>query len=269
MKSSLLILLSLLAACSTVGTESPPAPDAFVPSQPTVLITGANRGLGLEFARQYAALGWNVIASCRDPGQAMALQKLAAEFPHFIVDRLDVTSDADVQAIAAKYADQPIDVLLNNAGIYGELDEQSLGNFNFEELKRVLDVNSIGSLRMAEAFTPHVQRSQQKKIISLGGGMGTPGIGRLVRGHYFFKMSKAAHLSAVVSLQADLKDSGVLVTMISPGRVDTRMLEDSGWTGKSVSAAESASLVITMIEEIKPEMGGRLITYNGMVLPWR
>ena len=268
MRFSLLLPTILIAACSSVAMDTPPPSTVFAADQPTVLITGANRGLGLEFARQYAARGWNVLSSCRNPDQAAALQMLAAEFPRVAIDRLDITSDADVQAIAGKYADQPIDVLLNNAGIYGELDEQSLGNFDFDELKRVLDVNAIGSLRMAEAFTSHVQRSQQKKIISLGGGMGSPGIGRLVRGHYFFKMSKAAHISAVISLQADLKDSGILVTMISPGRVDTQMLEDSGWSGKSISAAESASLVISMIEGLEPKMGGRLITYNGIILPW-
>ena len=157
----------------------------FSAEQPTVLITGANRGLGLEFVRQYAALEWNVIASCRRPEQADALKKLAAEYDQVVMEKLDVTSDEDVRALATAYANQPIDVLLNNAGIYGTLEKQTLGNFDYEELKKVFDVNTIGSLRVTEAFLDNVVASKQKKIISLGGGMGTQSIGAIVRWSLF------------------------------------------------------------------------------------
>ena len=106
------LLLSLLCI-----TE--PAIAGLNPDSPTVLITGSNRGLGLEFARQYAALDWNVIATCRNPADAAELQKLAAQFEQVTVEQLDVTSDAQVAELAKRYADQPVDVLLNNAGIYG------------------------------------------------------------------------------------------------------------------------------------------------------
>lgn len=161
-----------------------------------------------------------------------------------------------------------MDILLNNAGIYGDLNKQTLGNFDYEELKRVLDVNTIGSLRMSEAFLDNVQAGQQKKIVSLGGGMGTPTIGSMFGGHYFMKMSKAAHISAMGTLQKDLEDTGIIVTMISPGRVDTQMLKDSGYTGRSISAEESAGLVIEMIAKLQPDMGGRVILYNGRTIPW-
>lgn len=241
---------------------------AFDAASPTVLITGANRGLGLEFARQYAAQEWNVIATCRNPKTASELQKLAADFPRVAIEQLDVTSDAQVTALAKRYAGQPVDVLLNNAGIYGTLEKQTLGTFDYEELKRVFDINTIGSLRVSEAFLPNVLASQQKKIISLGGGMGTQSIGRAFGGHYFMKMSKAAHLMGMGVMQTDLKDTGISIVMISPGRVDTQLMRDSGWTGPSITAAESAQKVIARIAALEPEMNGRLIMDNGKILPW-
>ena len=240
----------------------------FDAAAPTVLITGSNRGLGLEFARQYAAAGWNVIASCRAPDAARELQELAAQNNQIAIEKLDVTSDNEVAALAQRYKDQPVDVLLNNAGIYGTLEKQTLGSFDYEELKRVFDVNTIGSLRMSQAFLDNVLASDQKKIISLGGGMGTQSIGRLFGGHYFIKMSKAAHLMAMGVMQTDLKDTGIMIVMISPGRVDTQLMRDSGWTGPSISAAESATLVIERIALLTPELNGRLILYNGRIIPW-
>jgi NAD(P)-dependent dehydrogenase (short-subunit alcohol dehydrogenase family) len=233
-----------------------------------VLITGSNRGLGLEFARQYAEKGWNIIATCRHPGGADDLKRLADEYDQMVIEKLDVTSDSDVRTLAAAYRDQPIDILLNNAGIYGTLEKQTLGSFDFEELKRVFDVNTIGALRVSEAFLSNVAASEQKKIISLGGGMGTPSIGRLFGGHYFMKMSKAAHLSAMGTMQTDVDDLGVIITMISPGRVNTQLMQDSGWTGPSISAEESAELVIAQIDALEPDMKGRLIMYNGKIVPW-
>ncbi len=241
---------------------------AFDPQASTVLITGANRGLGLEFARQYARAGWNVIATCRNPQNAAELRELAAAFPQVALEQLDVTSDKEVAAVADKYAGLPIDVLLNNAGIYGDLQAQTLGSFDFRELQRVLEVNSIGSLRVSAAFLDQVLASRQKKIISLGGGMGTPTIGRMFGGHYFMKMSKAAHLSAMGSLLADLRDSGIVIVMISPGRVDTQLMRDSGWQGKSTPAAVAASQVIELIGRLEPEMNGRLVMFNGKIVPW-
>jgi NAD(P)-dependent dehydrogenase (short-subunit alcohol dehydrogenase family) len=241
---------------------------AFDPAAPTVLITGANRGLGLEFARQYAGLGWNVIATCRDPQAAADLRRLAANHQQLVIEPLDVTRDKEVAALAKRYANQPIDVLLNNAGIYGTLEKQTLGQFDYDELQRVFDINTLGALRVSEAFLDNVLASRQKKIISLGGGMGTQSIGSAFGGHYFMKMSKAAHLMAMGVMQTDLKDTGIQIVMISPGRVDTQLMRDSGWTGPSISAADSAQKVIERIALLEPAMNGRLIMYDGKILPW-
>ncbi len=260
------VLVTLLAImCTACATTRQPS---FAPDAPTVFVTGANRGLGLEFSRQYAAAGWNVIATCRNPSAATELQALASQHQQLVIARLDVTSDKQAQAIAKKFAGQPIDVLLNNAGIYGTLEKQTLGSLDFEDAKKVMDVNAFGSLRVSTALLDNVLLSEQKKIISLGGGMGTQSIGRLFSGHYFMKMSKSAHLMAMGVLQTDLKGTDAMVVMISPGRVDTQLMRDSGWTGPSVSAEESAHLVIERIALLTPESNGRLIMTNGKTLPW-
>jgi NAD(P)-dependent dehydrogenase (short-subunit alcohol dehydrogenase family) len=260
----LALVAILCGACAAAGSRQA----NFDPEQPTVMVTGANRGLGLEFSRQYAAAGWNVIATCRNPRAATELQVLAAANSRVAVEKMDVTSDRQVNAVANRYRDQPIDVLLNNAGIYGTLDKQTLGNFDFAELKRVMDVNAIGSLRVSAAFLDNVLASEQKKIVSLGGGMGTQTIGTMFGGHYFMKMSKAAHLMAMGVMQTDLKNTDVMIVMISPGRVNTQLMRDSGWTGPSISAEESAQLVIDRIAKLEPATNGRLIMYNGRVIPW-
>ncbi|MGI9309054.1 MAG: SDR family oxidoreductase [Gammaproteobacteria bacterium] len=262
------IILQMIVALLAISTWAGPALAELDADAPTVLITGSNRGLGLEFARQYAALDWNVIASCRNPDAADELQKLASEYPRVAIETLNVTSDAQVVALAEKYVDQPIDVLLNNAGIYGTLEKQTLGSLDFQDLKLVFDINTIGPMRVAAAFLPNVQASEQKKIISLGGGMGTQSIGGMFGGHYFIKMSKSAHIMSMRTLQADTKKSGVIVTMISPGRVDTQLMRDSGWTGKSISAEESAGHVIERIGLLDKSTRGKLILYDGTVVPW-
>ncbi|MDP7094365.1 MAG: SDR family oxidoreductase [Gammaproteobacteria bacterium] len=261
----LLLMMTLGTGCSVLDDRRAASFDG---DAPTILITGSNRGLGLEFTRQYAAKGWNIIASCRNPSKADALQELADSNEQIAIETLDITSDEQVNALAKRYAGQPIDVLLNNAGIYGTLEKQTLGSFDFEEAKRVFDINSLGSLRVSAAFVDNVLASEQKKIISLGGGMGTQSIGRLFGGHYFMKMSKSAHLMAMGVMQTDLKDTGINIVMISPGRVDTQLMRDSGWTGPSISAEESARHVIERIGLLEPKHNGRLIMYNGTQIPW-
>jgi len=270
MRLLILGLFLLVSGCATVPQTplSAPLSPPLSSEEPTVLITGSNRGLGLEFAKQYAAAGWNVIATCRAPSQATELQQLSATYPRLRVERLDVTSDQQTDTLKNKYIDQPIDVLLNNAGIYGTLEKQTLGNFNFDELERVFAINTIGSLRVSQAFLDNVRASEQKKIISLGGGMGTQSIGSLFGGHYFIKMSKSAHLMAMGVMQRDTKKDGLIITMISPGRVDTQLMRDSGWTGPSISAAESAALVIDRIAQLDPSARSKLMMYDGTIIPW-
>jgi NAD(P)-dependent dehydrogenase (short-subunit alcohol dehydrogenase family) len=235
---------------------------------PTVLITGANRGIGLALARGYAARGWSVLATCRRPAKAAELQALAESSPRVEIAPLDVTLDDEVAALADRHRDRAIDVLLNNAGVYGTLARQTLGAFEFDEGLRVIDTNAMGALRVSAALLDNVAASRQKKIVSLGGGLGAQSIGSQFGGHYFMKMSKAAHLIAMGTLQTEVKEQGIVVVMISPGRVDTQLMRDSGWAGPSLAASDSAAFVIARIELLDPAMHGRLVTFDGKIIPW-
>jgi NAD(P)-dependent dehydrogenase (short-subunit alcohol dehydrogenase family) len=158
---------------------------------PSTLITGANRGLGLEFARQYLADGWQVYATCRHPGSASELQHLAEVSDHKLrIMALDVTDSASVKAAAAQLDGQAIDLLLNNAGIGGPRG-QTIGNIDYEAWAKVLDVNTMGPLRVAEAFVDHVARSEHKLIVTLTSGMGSIA-DNTSGGAFAYRSSKAA-----------------------------------------------------------------------------
>ncbi len=262
----LLALASVLALVCAV-----PAQAEFKVGAPTVFITGSNRGLGLEFARQYAARGWNVIATCRRPGDADELQALAKSNPQVVIDELDVTDQSTIDRVAARFKDQSIDVLLNNAGIWGALDQQTFGQLDYEAQRQVYEVNALGPLRVTEALLDNVEASEQKKIIGLGGGMGTRRtVERAPGGHYWYRMSRAANLISMAILQREVRKRGIIVSFISPGKVDTQMLRDSGWPAsfKSLSPKESAGYVIDRIAVLEPADGGELINYDGKVIGW-
>jgi NAD(P)-dependent dehydrogenase (short-subunit alcohol dehydrogenase family) len=268
LSNSLRLLATFLAAaglqgCVTAATLSP--------DRPTVFITGSNRGLGLEFARQYAARDWNVIATCRNPGQADELRALARGRTNVAIERLDVTDDRQIRAIAKKYRGQPIDVLLNNAGIWGSLDKQTFGKLDFAEQQRVYEVNALGPLRVTQALIENVAASREKKIIGLGGGMALRGTVLFAGGgHYWYRMSRAANLISMVILHTEVKDRGIIITFIVPGFVDTQMLKDSGWpdTAPRISPAESARLVIDRIAALDASAAGKLINYDGTLIHW-
>jgi len=140
---------------------------------PSTLITGANRGLGLEFARQYLADGWQVYAACRDPNSASELRRLTDASGHKVrVLALDVTDLASVKAVAAELDGQAIDLLLNNAGVMGARG-QTIGNIDYKAWAKVLDANTMGPMRVSEAFIDHVARSERKLIVTLTSGMGS------------------------------------------------------------------------------------------------
>ena len=135
-----------------------------------VLITGANRGLGLEFAKQYAADGWNVLACCRNPEAAIALQALAEKHSNIKQLALDVGDFKQIDALALQLKNQPIDVLINNAGVY---PESAFGDTNYDDWAQAFKINTMASLKMAEAFVQHVAKSQLKKIATLSSKMGS------------------------------------------------------------------------------------------------
>jgi len=179
-------------------------------AMPSALITGANRGLGLEFARQYAADGWQVYAACRDPSSASELRRLAEASGHKLrILVLDVTDPASVKAVATELDGQAIDLLLNNAGVGGARG-QTVGNIDNKAWAKVLDVNTLGPMRVSEAFVDHVARSERKLIVTLTSGMGSLA-DNTSGGSIAYRSSKAAVNMVMRSLAIDLAPHGITI----------------------------------------------------------
>ncbi len=241
------------------------------PNAPTVLITGTNRGIGLEFTRQYAALGWNVIATCRRPGDADVLHALAADNSNITIEELDVLRHDMIDALAKKYKKQPIDVLLNNAGFFGD-NLQMRGSFfsklNYDLFELYVETNAIGPLKMAEAFFDSVKLSDQKKIMTVSSQQGSIEAS-YGPGSFFYRGSKAA-LNMFLHTLADqnkVKNSGVMIGMFSPGLVIDDRTRNLPLEGK-VERPESVSGMINVIENFTPEMSGGFYKYSGEIVPW-
>jgi NAD(P)-dependent dehydrogenase (short-subunit alcohol dehydrogenase family) len=228
-----------------------------------VLVTGANRGLGLEFVRQYAADGWTVHAACRDPGAATELGQLAVQSGGATrVLAMDVTDTASVRAAAQSLAGDAIDVLLNNAGV-GSPKNRRLGSLDYEDWARVLDVNTLGPMRVVEAFLDNIAKGRDRKIVTVTSAMGSIA-DNASGGSYAYRSSKAAVNIVVKSLSIDLAPRGITCVVVHPGWVRTDM---GGPSGK-LTPAESVTALRRLIAGLKPEDTGRFFNYDGKPYPW-
>ncbi|MGI9329659.1 MAG: SDR family oxidoreductase, partial [Gammaproteobacteria bacterium] len=233
--------------------------------EPTVLITGANRGIGLELARQYAARDWQVIATARRPEAAEELRVIQAEYPLLTIVQLDVTDHARIDSLAAEYANRPIDILINNAGISGGHDNARFGKMNYETYYQVHAVNVIGPIKMAEAFLPNISLSEQKKIINISSGQGS--IAETWGCCNFYRSSKSALNMISRNLSLELKRKGITVGIISPGFVRTNFTPGLNHPAM-ISPEQSASMVIAVIDEYDLEKTGTFLAHDGRELPW-
>lgn len=234
---------------------------------PTILITGANRGIGLEFVRQSAERGWQVIATARKPAEAADLQALAAGNPRIVIEQLDVTDFEQVDALAAKYQDRPIDVLLNNAGISGAMQDQMFGRHSdWAVFERILRTNTIAPLKMAEAFLPHLLASGQKKLVNVSSSEGS--IGSVTQPRmYFYRASKAALNMEMRNVALSQKGKGLLVANINPGMVDTDML--AVMPKRMLRPKEDAVKdLIRIMDQLDADNTGRFWNFDGTELPW-
>lgn len=256
------------------------------PTSATVLITGSNRGIGLEFVRQYAARGWRVIATCRRPEGADQLQAIAAEHNNVMIDRLDITDHDGVDALAEKYSDMPIDVLLNNAALLGSRSDQALGEMDFDLFARILAVNTMGTLKVTEAFKPHVDASERKRIITLGSAAGSIQMIKPPPDFYAYRASKAALHLLMKNVALDVANEGILVGLINPGLVDTRGFSDIGPDDpvpddfKNVvnllrsgaltlsTPEEAVSRMMILIDGLTTQQSGAFLSADGQSLPW-
>lgn len=238
---------------------------------PTVLITGAGRGLGLELMRQYSADGWQVLACVRAPEKATQLQALAKTSGRVVLHALDVTDHAAVDALAAKLAGTAIDVLLNCAGSMGAgsfaTEGLTFGNFgssNYPDWLEVFRLNVLAPMKMAEAFVSQVAASEQKKIVTLTSVLGSMAK-NTVGGFYAYRASKAAVNAVMRSMSVDLgKSHGIIATPLHPGWVRTEM----GGPRADIDAVTSVSGMRKVIAQLTLERAGRYWMYNGEELPW-
>lgn len=232
-------------------------------TMPSVLITGANRGLGLELSRQYAADGWRVFACSRDPNRADALQAVADDHPGAVsLHPLDVTDHAGIDALARELRDQPLDVLLHNAGVYGPR-KMVLGQLDYRAWEHVLAVNVLAPVKMAEAFFRQVAAGGRKVIACLSSAMGSIAENTSGR-HYLYRTSKAALNAAVKSLSIDLRPLGVIAVALHPGWVRT----DMGGEDADLAPADSVRALRAVIDRLTLDDSGKFLSYDGSLIPW-
>lgn len=226
---------------------------------PVVLITGASRGLGLEFARQYAADGWTVLASLRDPAAAERLIALDGDITPI---ELDVADPASVGILGERLHDLPLDHLVCNAGIYGPR-QQAFGSLDYTVWQQVMLTNALAPIRVAEAFLPAVEAGEGKKIVAVTSKMGSiadNGSGS----QYYYRSSKAALNAAMKSLAIDLAPRGIAAAVLHPGWVRT----DMGGPGGLIDVEESVRGMRRVIDGLTTETTGRFYNYDGREIAW-
>ena len=225
---------------------------------PTVLITGAARGLGLQFTRLYAAAGWKVLACARTP--AGLKEEKGDIHPH----TLEVTDYPAVSALARTLDGEAIDVLICNAGVGGsrESNAQDLGSLDPAEWRRIFEINTLAPLMMAEAFADHVARSHQKKLIAITSILGS--LANNNGGRYFYRASKAALNMEWNCLAMDLAARGVICVALHPGWVQT----DMGGSTAPLTIDQSVPAMVKTIDGFTTKHNGRYIQYDGAELAW-
>ena len=270
-----LLLLAFLPAAFAAPNPPPEAGTAF--------ITGSDRGIGFALVQEFEGRGWQVIATARDPAKATELAAFAKAHPRVSVEKLDVTDNDGIEALAARLKGQPIDALVNNAGISGSFEGQTLATLDPREFERVLRVNSYAPLRISAGFLDLVARSRQRKIVAISSGYGSlASVESLsTSGYpsaYFYAMSKAAlNMGMREFAFAAGASRGVTTVLMSPGAVDTDMQRElresvakkgSPITSPANAPAQVAHAIVMLVEQIKPEQNGKFLSYTGKEVPW-
>ena len=222
----------------------------------TIMITGASRGLGLEFARQFYSEECRVIATCRNPKKANELNSIG----DIDVHSLDVTDDKSVANLADKLRGENIDILINNAGVIGQRD--GFGRLDYDIWAETMDTNVFGPMRVAEAFRDNVMNSEKKQMIFITSRMGS--ITEAVPNAYVYRSSKAALNMAVKCLSAELAEQGLIAVLFHPGHVQTEM----GGQAAPVMPHTSIEGMKNQIVALTRDDNGRFLSYDGHQIPW-
>ncbi|MDJ0653184.1 MAG: SDR family oxidoreductase [Xanthomonadales bacterium] len=241
-----IVLLGGLTGCAPANGEA----------SLTVLVTGANRGLGLEFARQFHERGYQVIGTARKPGSAEELKALGVR-----VEQLDVTDAGSVKALAERLSDLPIDILINNAGISGH-GPASFLEHDFDQLGFTFEVNSLGPMRVTQALFPNLESGDAKKVVHITSRMGSIELNG--GGYYGYRASKAALNMLNKSLSAELGAQGFVCVVLHPGWVQT----DMGGPNATLTPQQSIAGMIRVIDGLDSASNGGFFDYQGEEIPW-
>mgnify|MGYP001817767986 CR=1 FL=1 len=243
-------------------------PDKLSNDAPTVLITGSNRGIGLEFVNQFAQRGWNVIATARKPDQAEELKALAAANEQIVIEQLDVTDYERVSTLTNKYGDRAIDILLHNAGITPKYKSafRTISGVDWDMARQSLEVNAIAPARISHAFMGQVAASDQKKIIVISSKAGSFEESPEMPMMYEYRASKSALNMYMYTLSFETAKRDVILTMLSPGQVNTT----PGMKMKiAIETDESVSKMLKVIDGLTAEDNGKFLNYeDGAEIPW-
>jgi NAD(P)-dependent dehydrogenase (short-subunit alcohol dehydrogenase family) len=232
---------------------------------PTILITGANRGLGLEFARQYAADGWNVISTARTPASSDELKELAKK-KNVSLKALDVTSEESTRHLAEELKGIPIDILVLNSAIFTR-DGNKLGELNYAGWRDSFETNVLGAVRVAEALLENVAASEKKQIVAISSGMGSvQDLGKTISfgAAYQYRTSKTALNMAMSLLAKDVELRGISVVILSPGWVQT----DMGGTNAALTPEQSITGMRRVLSGNPKELAGKFLSYDGTTWAW-
>ena len=225
----------------------------------TVLITGANRGLGLEFVKQYAIDNYEVIACARKLNKKDGLHKLQASYKNISIFALDIQNFLSIDQLA-KILKKPIDILINNAGVY---PDSSIDHIDYDAWLDAFKINTLAAFKMTKAFLPHLKKGDLKKVASLTSKMGSID-DNSGGGEYLYRSSKAALNMVMKSLSIDLKPYNLSLITLHPGWVRT----DMGGPNGLIDADESVAGMKRQIEKLSVKTTGQFIAYDGKKIPW-
>ena len=237
---------------------------------PSLLVTGANRGLGLAFTRRYSADGWTVTAACREPETATELEQLVESSDGKVtIEKLDVLDHEAIDALATQQRGQSLDLLINNAGIVGpfpyseHLERQRFGTLDYDLWGEVIRTNSIAPAKMAEAFLDSLLLGKNPKIVSISSTVGSNAECTIPT--YLYGSSKAALNKIMTMLAETLRKHGIIVALLCPGHTKTRMgLE----TNASIEVEESVAGMHNIIDRLTMSDTGSFTRYNGERIAW-
>ena len=228
----------------------------------TVLITGANRGIGLEFAKQFLERGDQVLATCRDPQTGADGLKALQPADKLSLYELDVKQESSMTALAAALGNQPVDILINNAGVYGPRNS-ALTALEYDPWAEVMQVNAIAPLLLTRHLMKNLQAGKDKKLIYITSKMGSIADNQ-GGGSYIYRSSKAALNAAVRSLAIDLAGDGFQAALLHPGWVQT----DMGGSSALINTETSVKGMMKIIDGLTPKNSGAFFAYDNKEIPW-